>query len=96
MAGSDLGATQRQQLEQRQSLLGSLIASDVLQHRLGLSILSDDHGRGPFPQFPNNIGTMCFEVADGLDATFEIHSERLRFEFGPNIVHSDVDANPMV
>ena len=67
LAGFDLTAPQREDLEQRQGLLRLLVTSDILHDRLGLTVLGDDQGFPLHRERAQNLGGMGFEVTDRPD-----------------------------
>ena len=74
LAPFDLAVAQRQDLDQRRSLLGSFAALDVLHHDPGLAVPGDDHRLFLLAQSASNIGRVSFEVADGFDLRRQLHS----------------------
>ena len=63
----NLAITQRNQLEESKGLLCSLKTGDVLQYRLGLTVLRNDEWLTLLAQFGKNLCCICLQVANWFD-----------------------------
>lgn len=77
-AGNDIGhelelasghvlIAQRKDLQQGQCFLGLFARGDILQDRLRLTVLGDDHRFPLLCEAGQNLGSIGLEVADRLD-----------------------------
>jgi hypothetical protein len=63
----NLAIAEREDLEQGECFLCLLVAGDILNDRLRLTILGDDERLLLHAEVPYNLRGMSFEVADGFD-----------------------------